>query len=252
MKKILFLSLVGLSASIFAQSSIELKDIDTSLLLAPNDTILAFTNSESSTHVNLDIKNISATDQHYNVKRYNVLLNTDAIAYFCFAGTCYGDQTFVSPTSLTLTAGQSASSMPGSFNNLTAYLDEALVVGNSIIKYTFINASNSSDSVQITIKYNGAPTTVGINKSVKSLSAFGIFPNPAKETTSLLLNAPKTIESTVQLFNSLGEVVYQKNILLNEGKNKIDLNLENLSGGVYFASIKTGESTISKKLILNR
>lgn len=252
MKKLLLLSLVGFSASVFAQSTIEIKNIDSSLLLAPNDTIVAFTSSESSTHVNLDIKNTSATDQHYNAKRYNVLLNTDAVAYFCFAGTCYGDQTFESPTSLTLTAGQSASSMSGSFNNLTAYLDEALVAGNSIIKYTFINATNPSDSVQIVIKYNAAPNTVGIHESVKSLSAFGIFPNPAKEATSLLVNAPKTAESNVQLFNSLGEVVYQKNILLNEGKNKIDLNLENLSGGVYFASIKTGESTISKKLIINR
>jgi hypothetical protein len=107
--------------------------------------------------------------------------------------------------------------------------------------------------MQVVIKYTAAPSTVGIKESTKNLSSsFGVYPNPAKETTSIHVNAPKAMESTVQLFNSLGEVVYQKNINLVEGKNKIDMSLENLTSGVYFANLKTENSSLSKKLIVNR
>ena len=47
------------------------------------------------------------------------------------------------------------------------------------------------------------------------------------------------------------QFAYQKNIAVAEGKNKIDLDVENLPSGVYFASLKTGASTISKKFIIN-
>ncbi|WP_317899315.1 T9SS type A sorting domain-containing protein [Aurantibacillus circumpalustris] len=252
MKKILLLSTIGLAVNVFAQSTIELKDMDNNVTLSPNAIINAVTSAGNSKHINLDIKNTGSTTQSYNVKRYNITLNNDAVAYFCFAGTCYGDQTFFSPTSLTLTAGQNASGMPGSFNNLTAYLDEGSVVGYSEIKYSFINAANSSDSIQVTMKYNAAGNTVGVKESFKSLNAFGIFPNPAKETTAILVNTPKTMEAGVQVFNSLGELVYQKNVTLFEGKNKIDVNVESFNTGVYFANLKTEGGNISKKLIISR
>jgi len=242
-------ALTALSANLFAQSTIQLKHVQESAVLAPNATVFVTTVAESNTKVDFDIKNTSANTQYYNAKRYDVILNTGASAYFCFAGNCYGDQTFVSPTSITLTAGQSASEIPGSFNILTSDLDEGQVVGLSVVKYTFINTANASDSVQVTIKYNG--TTVSVKEVAKTLSSFEIFPNPAKETASIRINSPKSVESTLSLFNSLGESVYQKVIAITEGKNKIDLNVENLPAGVYFASIKTGDSTISKKLIIN-
>ncbi len=252
MKKILIPALVLFSAAMFAQSSIQLKDLQVNVALAPNATVVASTVAEVITKIDFDIKNISSSTQYYQVKRYDILLNTDASAYFCFSGSCYGDQTLVSPTSLTLTAGQSASEIQGSFNILTTDLWEGPTAGNSLVKYTFINSSTAADSVQISIKYSAAPSqTVSVHEVSKTLSSFEIFPNPAKETASILIYSPKVFESRLVLFNSLGEIVYTKNITVASGKNTIDMNVGNLPGGVYFASIQVENSTISKRLIIN-
>ena len=251
MKKHLILALAAFSVNLFAQNSFQVKHIENSNAVMSNGSHIYETTAAShNTHLNLDIVNTSTNINTYNAKRTDILLNTDAVAYFCFGGQCYDNTTFVSPNSITLGPGQAASAATGSYNVLTADLDEGPLEGTSIVKYTFYNTANTSDSVQVTINYNiGGP--VGIKETSKSLSAFEIFPNPAKENASLLITSPKASVSSLILFNSIGEAVYKKEVSLNEGKNKVDINLQNLASGVYFASLKTGDATLSKKLIIN-
>jgi hypothetical protein len=254
MKKVFIIALAVLSVNAFAQSSFIVINTANSATLAPNDVISLTTTAYGNTNIVLDIKNITntltTTTKTYNVTRYDIHLNTSAVAYFCFGGNCYTYQTLTSPNPVVLSSGQSASQISGSYNMLTADLDEGPTVGQSLVKYTFKNVANTSDSLQISLKYNYAQP-VGIKENSKTLSSFEIFPNPANEAVSIIINSPKSSESSIMLFNSIGQAVYQKNFLLNEGKNKIDLNLENLPAGVYFTSFKTGDSTISKRLIIN-
>jgi len=53
------------------------------------------------------------------------------------------------------------------------------------------------------------------------------------------------------VFNALGGLISTKNIQINEGKNKVDYNVENLPAGIYFASIKIGTTTTTKKFVVN-
>ena len=160
MKKLFFIPFTLLSLNFFSQT-IVLKNADTGFTLAPNATVPKTTSPDANFKVTLDIKNISATTQTYTAKRYDVLLNTDApstttaSAYFCFGGNCYGASTIVSPNNLVLNSGQSASEIVGLYYMLIADLDEASVVGESRVKYTFANVNAPNDTVQITIKYNG-------------------------------------------------------------------------------------------------
>ena len=250
MKKSILILCTALSTLTYSQTSILVSNYSTSLTLAPNATVNVSTTAGVTAKVDLDIKNISGSTKSYIAKRYNVLLNANASAYFCFAGGCYGDQTSVSPNSLTLTAGQSASNVSGTFNILTADLDEGPIAGSSIVRYTFLNELTPSDSVQVTLVYNPAPP-VGLKEITKNISSFEIFPNPAKETASLKVNSLISSQASVFVYNALGNVVYHKEVLINEGKNKIDINVEDFSPGVYFTSIKSGEITQSKKFIIN-
>jgi type IX secretion system substrate protein len=250
MKKFLILALAAFSANLSAQS-MQLRHVENgNLVLGPNANIYESTAANHNTHLNIDVTNMSSTAKSYNVKRYDAILNPNASAYFCFGGSCYTDQTMVSPSPLPLNAGESASTYTTAYMMLTADLDEGPMVGISKVKYTFFNTADITDSMQITINYN-ITAPVGIKETAKSLSSFELFPNPAKESTTIRINSPKAMESTLMLFNSIGEVVYKKDVFVSEGKNKIDLNLENLPAGVYFASLKTGDSSISKKLIIN-
>lgn len=250
MKKVLLILAGAFSLSGFAQT-ILLTDMTTTTALAPNDTIYLTTEAESDIHILIDIKNTGSTQNVYKVKREDILLNGTAYAYFCFGGECYVETVTVSPDATTLTPGQSATQIPGTFNALTAYLMESTTVGKSIVSYTVFNVADpNNDFRKVTIKYN-YPKPVGIKETSKSISSFEIFPNPAKETAFVLLNSQKSFESSLVLFNSLGQAVYEKEIHITEGKNKIEMGVGNLQAGVYFASIKTSSGSVSKKIVVN-
>lgn len=246
MKKFLLpLFLFGSTVAI-SQTSIQLMDYYAATTIAANSTVNLVTTPSNNTNITIDIKNTSGSSKTYKVKRYDVLKNAGSDAYFCFGGTCYGSATFTAQ--ITLNSNQSASQVPGSYNMLVADMDEGAVVGVSVIKYSFINTAQVSDSSQITLKYN-APVGLSENSNV-SISSFEAYPNPASDFTSFKINSSKNSDAKLEVYNSLGSIVSTKNISLNEGKNKVDYNVENLSSGIYFASVKIGNSTTTKKFIV--
>src|SRR5687767_4190354 len=106
MKKILVTLLLASSALAYSQISIAISDLATKAPIAPN-SVLHFTTIAGDKHTfQIDVKNISTSTQTYSAKRYDLVLNkvtsdqTKASAYFCFAGTCFDSETFVSSAHL--------------------------------------------------------------------------------------------------------------------------------------------------------
>lgn len=251
MKKILLCTATILCLSGFAQSSFLLTNNASSATITPNSTITAITTASNLTTITIDIKNISNSTQSYNVIRYDLKLNaassSTASAFYCFASYCYGDNVYLSPNPMTLNAGQSASQFTTAYNMLSADLQEANTVGYSAVKYTFFNTANANDSIQFTIRYNEA---LGLKEMNKNNLSFELYPNPASETTYLNITTVKATESALTIYNALGAAVIAQPVSLIQGKNKIELNVESLPSGVYFANVKTGNTTITKKFIV--
>jgi len=83
--------------------------------------------------------------------------------------------------------------------------------------------------------------------SVNSASQdyFAIAPNPANDT--IFISFPNGFEaSTIQFYNSLGQVVLEKSITQSES-----LSVQSLQSGVYFYKIKSDSYTQSGKMIKN-
>ncbi len=251
MKKLLlsFLSLGTLLA--YSQSTILITNVTASQTLANTATVDLVTMPATNHQVTFDVKNISASQQTYKAKRYDVVKNAGADAYFCFAGTCYGPSTMVSPDNLVLNAGQSASQLAGNYNMLVADLDEGPTVGLSIIKYTFFNVNTASDSVQITVRYN-APG-VGLKENTNStMSISSLHPNPASSHSFIKIKSTVTQQGDMRIYNSLGAVVSASKINLVSGENGLKIPLEDLNTGIYFVEISNGNNSITKKLIVNK
>jgi hypothetical protein len=248
MKKFLFSLCVGTSILAISQTSIQLTNNANQATITANAIINLATTANANTNITVNIKNTSGSAKSYNVIRYDMQLNAGSVAYYCFGGSCYGNTIFISPSPLTLNAGQSASQVQGSYNMLTADLDEGPTVGPGTVKYTFINTALASDSVQFTLKYNGV---VGLTENANSISSFDAYPNPAKDYTSFKINSKTNSDAKLEVFNALGGLISTKNIQINEGKNKVDYNVENLPAGIYFASIKIGTTTTTKKFVVN-
>ena len=135
MKTILTTLGVAACLNVFSQSSALLSIKTTSAAIAPNGTIELTTEAQDTEKIMIDIKNSDALlTKQYIVTKNIVTLNTGANAYFCFANSCEGFTTNVSGNTLSLTPGQSASSLSNDYM-LTADLDEGPSIGYSEVEY---------------------------------------------------------------------------------------------------------------------
>ena len=77
-----------------------------------------------------------------------------------------------------------------------------------------------------------------------------IYPNPASQSVSINYQLPSEVnQASVRIINLLGEVVNEANIELGTSKKQLDIS--NLSGGVYFYSVMiNGEIYKTKKIVV--
>jgi hypothetical protein len=256
MKKSLLLLSVLFVLGYQAQNTIQLTKIfhsDTSVVSA--NAVISLTASYGTTQkLTFDIKNISNAGHTYNVKRYDVALNSfsgdTAVAYFCFAGLCYDKSTHISPSPITLAAGKSASDTSAQFYMLVAYLDDAPKKGCSEVRYTFFNVDNVSDSAQVIVNYNCA-APVGISSLKNDVPRIEIYPNPARNSATLKIDSKESAEILAVLYNSLGQLVLQKEAVLQPGRNNVALDISAMPAGIYVLKAERAGITETRKLIIN-
>lgn len=77
------------------------------------------------------------------------------------------------------------------------------------------------------------------------------YPNPFNPTTTIGFSLPKSSHVDLSIYNLLGEKVSQEiNEFFSAGNYKINVNLNNLTSGIYVYKIHTEEFTQAKKMIL--
>lgn len=86
----------------------------------------------------------------------------------------------------------------------------------------------------------------GLNESKLNDDSFKIYPNPATGYIKAELSPGLSENSTVQVLNLMGEVIYSKNM---QSSNSLYINLLPYNPGIYFFRVISNESVFSKKFI---
>ncbi len=83
---------------------------------------------------------------------------------------------------------------------------------------------------------------------------FPNYPNPFNPVTKLQFYTKKSMEVSLVVYNTTGEVVYRKeNTIVQEGKNEIEISLTDKASGVYYyVLITTRNNIVHGKMILLR
>ena len=89
--------------------------------------------------------------------------------------------------------------------------------------------------------------STGEKEILGDINEVSVFPNPSNGTVSIAL--PSKVESTVEVYNVVGKLVYS-NKPFNTQLITIDIN--NQPNGVYFINVKTGKTVTTKKIILSK
>jgi photosystem II stability/assembly factor-like uncharacterized protein len=87
----------------------------------------------------------------------------------------------------------------------------------------------------------------------QEVALFNNYPNPFNSSTTIRFKLPKSGFVTLKVYNLLGEEI--ETLISGQksaGEHQVKWNAEGLSTGIYFYRLQAGESTETKKLILQK
>ena len=120
-------------------------------------------------------------------------------------------------------------------------LDGAMAFGNGVIEADLYDSWGNDDAVSLAAMVdviddffqNGAVASV----DELSLAEVKLFPNPSKGDVTVSINAVDANNTTIEVSNLLGQVVFTTNNELVAGNNDIKLDLSSLEAGQYVVRI---------------
>jgi thiol-disulfide isomerase/thioredoxin len=78
-----------------------------------------------------------------------------------------------------------------------------------------------------------------------------IYPNPASTETKVAFNLTQNAETSVQILDAYGKVVFDYNLgNMNSGNVEFSVDTEKYAAGVYFVRLRAGNETYSERLII--
>lgn len=242
MKKIVFLLLIifGLSFNSFSQG-IQLAYDGEVLSMDQELWVSGELNSLLLFH-ELEISNVSGAAMDVRVKKTELDLVAGTINYFCYAGLCYGPDTYVSPNVITLQNGESTEDFSGDY-------EPGPNAGTSSIAYTFYNDANPNDSARVIVKFMAFPLGTE-DQALENLEISSIYPNPANSFAQFdyQLNEPDA-EVRIVVYNLVGAIVDEEILVNSFGQIRFDTR--NFEEGIYFYKVMVNSHVLTtEKLII--
>ncbi|MBE7628848.1 T9SS type A sorting domain-containing protein [Tenacibaculum piscium] len=84
----------------------------------------------------------------------------------------------------------------------------------------------------------------------KSIDKLIASPNPFVNKTTIFIDAKNNQNSTLTVRNILGKTVYSKQINLQNGRNAIPFERNDLKSGMYIYAIQSNKDVLSKRFII--
>jgi len=78
-----------------------------------------------------------------------------------------------------------------------------------------------------------------------------VTPNPSRGSFSIeWINAPYSGNVSIQFMNSLGQTIYSAEEIISSPEWRKEIDLKNVSRGVYLIRLRIGENAIDRKLLM--
>ena len=94
----------------------------------------------------------------------------------------------------------------------------------------------------------------GIGENTIPLNDYDVtqnYPNPFQTYSEVKVNLRKEVDLHLYVTNLAGQKVYETFIAnARPGMNKITIDGNDLTSGIYFYTVKAGEASVTKKMII--
>jgi hypothetical protein len=105
------------------------------------------------------------------------------------------------------------------------------------------NGCNGSDTVTVSV-------VLGIQESNMEGGSVHVYPNPVKDRLTLELESRKKVKATLILSDMTGKILVSEEVVLAGGMNTHTINLENISSGIYFFTLRSEDFTKTMSLVV--
>lgn len=100
---------------------------------------------------------------------------------------------------------------------------------------------------------DGQKTMLGLKAvSMEGEARFSVFPNPASAANiTLLIDWPAAFDGVMEITDADGRVLYNTNLSLESGRNRIEHPVGTLAPGAYWLRLRDGNTTQTRKFFKN-
>ncbi len=243
MKKFL-LSLVLLAVASFASAQTLMFEHEGEEVQPGRFNVVGPINEMMEMAFEMNVTNLADTDLNIVCERV-IKSSTGGSNYFCW-GACLAPH---------IDSGSNITN-PGVPNIFSAHympLDEnweAVYGLELLIEYHFYDERNPEDKYIFEVYFKHSGEEVVDYNSTEVFS--NAYPNPANNVVSFDYNMPFDAQSaSVAIYNMMGQEVIRQDV--NVGGSRMDINVSDLTDGVYFYSLIVNNQTVkTNKLVVSK
>lgn len=87
----------------------------------------------------------------------------------------------------------------------------------------------------------------------QGMNLYQNVPNPVDvATTRISYYVPESGKATLNIYSAMGQLLYTNTCEANEGDNFLDVNVANLSAGVYYYTLYFNNASLTKKMVIQK
>jgi len=140
--------------------------------------------------------------------------------------------------------------------NATQWRNEVVALpagasNNASVLIKFTATSDYGNNLYID-NVNLGQLVTGVKSIANSQFDAILFPNPSSEFTNLNVTTKTASTAKVLVYNTIGQLVSEKSVTLNEGFNNVTIDTKTLSNGIYNIVLSTNNGNTVKKLTVTK
>jgi len=116
-----------------------------------------------------------------------------------------------------------------------------------------LDAGNDIVYVRVPTTDISCPIVTGIKNESSSIATLSFYPNPATTNGTIDVVLKENAKMDIVVMSSIGQTVYTTSVNGTAGSIKVDVNLSNLSNGIYFYQVKIANNkAITNKFVVGK
>lgn len=198
----------------------------------------------------IDLSTASAASVSFNVAHATYSAQyTDALEVLVSSdcGTTWTSVWSKSGTTLATAAPNTNAFTPTAAQWRAECIDLTAYAGNNKVFVMFRSINGYGNNIyvdDINVTTSICPTGIADVSNETNLS---VYPNPANSSVNMSFNLAERSEVTLNVYNTLGEIVYSENKGSMVGANLVTINTESFANGMYMVELVAGEiKTVSR------